>query len=193
MTGLGIARGLLVTLQHFVMTFVPDLKRFPRRYRSDAKSVRQGASERGAFTVQYPEERLQVWERFRSHPQLVFEAATGEARCTACGICARACPPQCIWIVRAKGPDGRPRPQPEQFHIDISICMCCGSCAEFCPFDAIKMGHQFEVSAYERLETFLYDKQKLRISTDEYAKTHPVAAAEEEQARQQKAAAKAAR
>ena len=193
MTGLGVARGLWVTFRHFVMTYVADLKRFPRRYRPDAPAVRQSAGDRGAFTVQYPEERLAVHERFRSFPVLIAEATTGEERCTACGICAKVCPPQCIWIVRAKGEDGRPKPQPEQFYIDISICMSCGFCAEFCPFDAIKMDHRFELASPERLETFVYDKKDLVVSSDYYAKTHPVAAAEEDEARRKKAEAKAAR
>lgn len=193
MNGLGIARGMLITLWHFLLTYAEDLKRFPRRYRKDAASVHQTAAMRGVSTVQYPEERLQVWERFRSFPVLIYEAATGEARCTACGICAKVCPPQCIWIVRAKGPDGRPKPQPDEFTIDISICMSCGFCAEFCPFDAIKMDHRYELSAYERMETYIYNKKDLLVSSDYYAQIRPLAAAEEDEARRKKAEAKAAR
>jgi NADH-quinone oxidoreductase subunit I len=136
---------------------------------------------------------LKVWERFRSFPVLIYEAATGEARCTACGICSKVCPPQCIWIVRAKTPEGRPMPQPEEFQIDISICMSCGFCAEFCPFDAIKMDHNFELADYERLESYVFDKKRLLVSSDYYAQTHPVAAAEEDEARRKKAEAKATR
>src|SRR5262249_58429080 len=36
--------------------------------------------------------------------------------CTSCGICAKVCPPQCIWIVRGSDPNtGRPVPQPTAF------------------------------------------------------------------------------
>ncbi len=193
MTGLGIMRGMLVTFWHFVLTYVEDLKRFPRRYRPNQRAVNQSLKERGTFTVQYPEERLQVFERFRSFPVLIYDAATGEERCTSCGICSKVCPPQCIWIVRSKGPDGRPRPHSAEFCIDISICMSCGLCAEYCPFDAIKMDHRFELSDYERFETFLYDKKDLLVSSDYYAKTHPIAAAEEDEARRKKTEARAAR
>lgn len=193
MTGLGIVRGMLITFWHFLMSYWEDMKRFPRRYRADQRAVKQVPGERGVFTVQYPEERMQVFERFRSFPVLIHDAATGEDRCTSCGICAKVCPPQCIWIVRSKGPDGRPRPQPAEFYIDISICMSCGFCAEYCPFDAIKMDHRYELSDYERLETYVYDKKDLSVSTEYYAKTHPVAWEEEEAVRRQKAAAKAAR
>jgi NADH-quinone oxidoreductase subunit I len=191
--GLGIVRGMLVTLQHFILSYAEDLKRFPRRYRVDKAAINQRVSERGVFTVQYPEERLQVWERFRSFPALIYESSTGEGRCTACGICAKVCPPQCIWIVRAKTPEGKPKPEPEEFTIDISICMSCGFCAEFCPFDSIKMDHRFEVAGYERCETYIYNKKDLLVSSDYYAQTHPVAAAEEDEVRRKKAEAKAAR
>jgi len=193
MTGVGVVRGMLVTLWHFILSYVEDLKRFPRRYRPDKTAVRQTVGERGVFTVQYPEERLKVWERFRVFPVLVYEADTGEERCTACGICAKVCPPQCIWIVRAKTPEGKPKPKPEEFHIDISICMSCGLCAEYCPFDSIKMDHRFELAGYERLRTYLYGKKDLLVSSTYYAETHPVAAAEEDEARRKKSEAKAAR
>lgn len=193
MNGFGIVRGMLVTFRRFALTYVEDLKRFPRRYRPDKAAVQQSPKDRGAFTVQYPEERLKVFERFRSFPVLIYETGSGEERCTACGICAKVCPPQCIWIVRAKTPEGKPRPHPDEFFIDISICMSCGFCAEFCPFDSIKMDPRFELADYERLVTYVYDKKKLLVSSDYYAQTHPVAAAEEDEARRKKAEAKAAR
>ncbi len=193
MTGLGIARGMLVTLWHFILTYTEDLKRFPRRYRTQKTGIVQSVKDRGAFTVQYPEERLKVWERYRSFPVLIYESATGEERCTACGICAKVCPPQCIWIVRAKTPEGKPKPKPDEFTIDISICMSCGFCSEFCPFDSIKMDHNFELAGYERMIAYIFDKKKLLVSSDYYAQTHPVAAAEEDEARRKKAEAKAAR
>jgi NADH-quinone oxidoreductase subunit I len=182
---------MAVTLKHFVETYVSDFKRFPRRYRDDAHAVRQMPGERGVFTIQYPEERLAVPERFRYLPMLLWDTKEDKLRCTACGICAKVCPPQCIWIVRGTKPDGKPRPEPDEFYIDVSICMSCGFCAEFCPFDAIKMDHKFELSTYERHESLVYDLERLKVTTDYYAETHPLAWAEEEEARRQKAAAKA--
>jgi NADH-quinone oxidoreductase subunit I len=193
MTGLGVARGMLITLWHFIVTYIEDLKRFPRRYRADKASVNQGTDARGAFTVQYPEERLRMFERFRSFPMLIYDKDTGEERCTACGICAKVCPPQCIWIVRAKTPEGKPKPKPEEFVIDISICMSCGFCTEFCPFDSIKMDHNYELADYQRLPNYFLDKKALLKSSEYYAQTHPLAAAEEDEARRKKAEAKGAR
>ena len=77
-------------------------------------------------TIQYPEEKRQLPERFRYIPMLIYDTPKGEDRCTACGICAKVCPPQCIWIVRDKDPNGKPVPRAADFYIDASICMSCG-------------------------------------------------------------------
>ncbi len=191
MFGLGVLRGMAVTFKHFLESYAADLKEFPRRYREDAQAVRQKPGERGLFTVQYPEERLAIPERFRFYPMLLWDTETKTDRCTSCGICPKVCPPQCIWIVRGTKPDGKPKPEPEEFYIDFSICMQCGFCAEYCPFDAIKMNHVFELSSFERHQTLIYDKAALTVTTDYYAETHPIAWAEEEAARKAKEQAKA--
>ncbi|MBI3287004.1 MAG: 4Fe-4S binding protein [Chloroflexi bacterium] len=165
-----------------------------RRYRPDAAAVRQSPQERGIFTVQYPEEKLAIPERFRYLPFLLYEPDTGYERCTACGICAKVCPPQCIWIVQAKDENGKALPKASEFYIDMSICMSCGFCAEFCPFDAIKMDHDYELSGYERRESWIYDYPKLLKPTTYYAQIHPLdwAAEEEERRRKEEARAKRA-
>jgi NADH-quinone oxidoreductase subunit I len=115
----------------------------------------------------------------------------GVERCTACGICSKVCPPQCIWIVRGTTPEGKPKPQAAEFYIDIDICMNCGYCAEFCPFDAIKMDHDYELADYERHTSHVYDVKKLLKSTTYYSKIHPQDWAREEADRKAKEAAKA--
>jgi NADH-quinone oxidoreductase subunit I len=189
MFGIGILRGMMVTLKHFVETYTEDPKRIAARAETP-NAVRQMAGERGLFTVQYPEEKLAIPERFRFFPMLIVGAEKGEDWCTSCGICAKVCPPQCIWIVRGTKPDGKPKPEPEEFYIDTTICMQCGYCAEFCPFDAIKMNHDYELSTYERHESAIYNKEMLSVTTTYYARTHPRAWAEESGAREAKEAAK---
>jgi NADH-quinone oxidoreductase subunit I len=138
---------------------------------------RQSPKNRGIVTVEYPKERLPLPENFRYMPFLVQDTQLDEIKCTSCGICAKVCPPQCIWIVRTEDPvTKRPVPQPKDFFIDDTICMNCGYCAEFCPFDAIKMDHVFELSYYPEEEPHarqVPDKDRLLRPDTYHASIHP--------------------
>ena len=199
MYGIGMIKGLGVTLKHFVETYIDDLRWIGRGryYNEDALKIRQGTEARGIFTVQYPEEKLSVPEEFRYIPFLVYEEnpdGTREDRCTSCGICTKVCPPQCIWIVRANDPKtGRPIPAPAEFFIDIDICMNCGLCAEYCPFDAIKMDHVYELASYDRSSAHIFNKERLSKPASYYAEIRPKNYAREEAARAEKEALKAAK
>ena len=198
MYGKGILKGLGVTLKRFADTYLDDISWWlqgrKRYYTQEGIAHRSSKNTRGIFTVQYPEEQLIQPEEFRYVPFLVYnEGAEGkkEVRCTSCGICAKVCPPQCIWIVRGTDPaTGRPRPQPGEFFIDADICMNCGFCAEYCPFDAIKMDHDYEIASYHRS---LYNMEKLLKPASYYAGIRPANAAREDEARRAKEAAKAAK
>ena len=193
--GIELLRGLGITLGHFIESYTVGFRRgLTQRRRTH---VRQKPGEEGIFTVQYPEERLAVPERFRVLPVLIFDGRKGETwtqateRCTACGICAKVCPPQCIWIVQAKDPvASKPVAKASEFYIDVDVCMNCGLCAEFCPFDAIKMDHTFELGTQERKVSHIFDINKLHVSTEYYAQTHPKAWEQEESRRQAEAAKK---
>jgi NADH-quinone oxidoreductase subunit I len=196
MFGIGVMKGLAVTLREFVQTYVDDVKRIPSRYAGGRTEIDQTANvpdQTGLFTIQYPEEHRKLPERFRYIPMLIYEAETGEDRCTACGICAKVCPPQCIWIVRDRDANGKPITRPAEFDIDATICMNCGLCAEFCPFDAIKMNHDFEIAAYTRMPDLVFRLKELRVPTTYYAKIYPVAWTEEEAERAAKAKEKEAK
>ena len=191
-------RGMGVTIKHLLDTFVDDLSYLGQRYyREDSLNVRQGTRGRGVFTVQYPEEKLPVPERFRFIPFLLYEEnedGSTTDRCTSCGICAKVCPPQCIWIERSSDPEtGRPIPEPTNFFIDIDICMNCGYCAEYCPFDAIKMDHDYELASYDRTEAHIFDKDRLDKPVAYYAGICPTDYAREEIARTEENAKKASR
>jgi NADH-quinone oxidoreductase subunit I len=82
---------------------------------------------------------------------------------------------------------GKPVPEPEEYYIDIDKCMNCGTCAEFCPFDAIKMDHDFRIATYERGNTHIFDKEKLGKPVEYYAKIRPMNYLAEETARAAKA------
>ncbi|MBI4436747.1 MAG: NADH-quinone oxidoreductase subunit I [Candidatus Omnitrophica bacterium] len=138
--GLGILKGMSVTLKQFVESY-----------------TKKGS----IVTVQYPEERREDVERFRNFPILVYDEKPEAPRCVACDICAKECPPKCITIVRDRDEQGRGLQKPKVFDIDLSVCMSCGICEEVCPFDAIFMDHQFELSAYDRMESLNYHQEKL--------------------------------
>ena len=204
MYGFGVLRGLWIVFKHLVDTYVDDIRWRGRRYNNpEALKVRQGAKGQGIFTVQYPEERLTPPEEFRYLPFLVYEEKPDDAnpgrfvrdyRCTACGTCAKACPPQCIWIERAADPaTNKPVSKAKEFVIDVDNCMGCGFCAEFCPFDAIKMDHDFEVALYTRGDTHLWNKEKLGKPVTYYASIRPSAYALEMAERAAKEAKKAAK
>lgn len=188
--GQGILKGLGITLKHFVQTYFNDLRYFQRKYVKNTEfELRQGPKSQGIFTVQYPDEKLAVPERFRFVPFLVVEdpdhpERPGHDWCTSCGICAKVCPPQCIWIVRGTDPNtGRPKPEPEEFYIDIDVCMNCGLCAEFCPFDAIKMDHDYELASYDRTTAHIFDKKRLSKEFRYWQSIAPTRAQEEADAR----------
>ena len=188
--GKGLVIGHWVTLRRFLRTFFVGGGRTLRRRggghqifdlwfgpkgRGEQPTVLQDDATEGLFTVEYPDERLPVYERFRMLPVLVYDDADGNVRCTSCNICAKVCPPQCIWMTHAQGPTGSPVPMPEDFFIDMDVCMNCGLCSEYCPFDAIKMDHNFELSNYERHQTHIFSLPDLLVSSEFYAKTHPEA------------------
>ena len=198
MYGKGIWDGLKVTIKHFVMSYVDDIRFGKKRYyNEEGIKHRSSAEAEGIFTIQYPEEKLIAPEEFRFIPFLIYEEGpNGEQqdRCTSCGICSKVCPPQCIWIVQTNNPEtGRPIPEPQEFFIDVDICMNCGLCAEYCPFDAIKMDHDFELSVYDRHETNIFDKARLSKPVPYYANIRPRNYQAEEAIRLEKEAKKAAR
>ncbi len=196
MYGKGILKGLGVTLKHFLNTYIDDIRMGKKRYTAEGVAYRSSKDVRGLFTVQYPEEKLPTPEEFRFIPFLVYDEVDGgdrEIRCTSCGICAKVCPPQCIWIERSEDPEtGRPIPEPADFFIDVDICMNCGLCVEFCPFDAIVMDHDYELAVFDRFENNIYDKEKLLKSAEYYQSIRPANYQLQADARAEKEAKKAA-
>ena len=163
MLGQGILKGMAETARNFVGSYVKEDR---------------------LVTVQYPEERHPQAEAARNFPFLVHDGDDWQKglRCVACLICEKECPPQCIYIVKdsVRKPDatGKLQFQPKTFDIDISVCMSCQICVEVCPFDAIKMDVEYELSTGDRFDALLLRKAQLAKSNDYYRKIHPAEAAE---------------
>jgi len=163
MLGEGILKGLAETARNFFGSYV---------------------SKDRLTTIQFPEERAPRIEASRNFPFLVYDGTDPMAglRCVSCLICEKECPPKCIFIEKStdKKPDavGKPQFYPSKFNIDVSVCMSCQICVEVCPFDAIKMDNAFELSATDRFDALLFNKQQLAKPNEYYHEIHPTEAAE---------------
>ena len=123
----------------------------------------------GTNTISYPEEKVPVYPRFRgrhklhrfddsdpTHPSL--------EKCVGCSLCAAACPADCIRVVAAENtPENRVSAGERYaavYEINLSRCIFCGYCEVACPFDAITMGHDYELSDYDRSD-LIFTKEML--------------------------------
>ncbi|MCH8186642.1 MAG: NADH-quinone oxidoreductase subunit I [Chloroflexi bacterium] len=112
---------------------------------------------RRPVTAQYPDpnKRIQVAARFMGFPALTWDAEVAEPYCTGCMVCIRDCPTQCMSAQMKDNPlfsEGKSRRRKiiEEFEINLGRCILCGICVDVCNFDAIEMGHEHELSKYER-------------------------------------------
>ncbi|MEW6073517.1 MAG: NADH-quinone oxidoreductase subunit I [Planctomycetota bacterium] len=131
------------------------------------------------ITVQYPDERLPVPDRFRGVHYLEQE------KCINCLACARACPVACIEMDAVR--HGKEL-EWVKFTIDYQKCMFCELCVYPCPKDCIHMGTEFAMVSEDRRD-FVYDL----LSYRGMARDAKVRMAEAEKAKQAKEAAKKAK
>lgn len=125
------------------------------------------------ITVQYPHDTLPMPARFRGHIQLLLDQETGRPRCTACTLCAKACPSGCIELDGIKR-EGDKKKSVSKYVLDFTKCSLCGSCVEVCPSDAIDFSKQYNVVGLSRGDFDAMDLyQKVEAQAAEWAKTHP--------------------
>jgi NADH-quinone oxidoreductase subunit I len=153
----GLVKGLSVTIKHFVGSYLGHTGIGEQGERPDDFSLY------GLFTVQYPEEKLPMYPRFRGALMHLRDAETGEPNCTGCGLCVRACPQNCLEVERAgKGKERRAA----AYRYTLSDCIFCRLCVETCNFDAIEMSHEYELATEEKV--IVWDLDQLLALGDEY-------------------------
>ncbi|MAF64906.1 MAG: NADH-quinone oxidoreductase subunit I [Planctomycetes bacterium] len=99
------------------------------------------------ITVQYPDERLPIPDRYRGIHYLEQE------KCINCLACARACPIDCIEMDAIR--HGKEL-EWVSFTLDYQKCMFCELCVYPCPKDCIHMGTEFAYVSFDRSE-FVHD------------------------------------
>jgi NADH-quinone oxidoreductase subunit I len=137
-----IAKGMFITLKHFFKKKV---------------------------TIQYPEVKREYSPVLRGLHVLKRDDE-GRERCTACGLCAVACPAEAITMVAAERKHGEENLYREEkyasvYEINMLRCIFCGDCEEACPKEAIFLTDRIVASEYKRLD-FIYGKAILTEPVD---------------------------
>ena len=112
----------------------------------------------------YPEvqkPRAKVWRG----QHVLKRDEEGRERCTACGLCAVACPAEAITMTAAERTKEekdlyREEKYAEIYEINMLRCIFCGMCEEACPKSAIYLTDRI-VNVEENRGSFIYGKDKL--------------------------------
>jgi NADH-quinone oxidoreductase subunit I len=121
-------------------------------------------------TVRYPDQKREMAPIYRGQHVLKRDEA-GAERCTACGLCAVACPAEAITMDAAERKKGEEHLYREEkyaatYEIDMLRCIFCGLCEEACPKEAIFLTDRIVSTEFER-DNFIYGKDKLVEKVDE--------------------------
>ncbi|MEQ1798826.1 MAG: NADH-quinone oxidoreductase subunit NuoI [Lacibacter sp.] len=129
-------------------------------------------------TIQYPEQTRPFSPVFRGL-HILNRDEDGRENCTACGLCAVACPAEAITMDAAERLPGeenlyREEKYAAKYEINMLRCIFCGFCEDACPKDAIYLTETFAPANYSR-QSFIYGKDNLVIphpkdNPEEFAK-----------------------
>ncbi|MBM3703331.1 MAG: 4Fe-4S dicluster domain-containing protein [Actinobacteria bacterium] len=97
-------------------------------------------------TVIYPREKIIIPEGSRGVLHLKLDLDSLEVICNGCGLCNIICPQDCIEVKKRIEDNGRE--VLDEFCLDLSKCIFCGNCVEFCKMNAIDMSYKYQLAEY---------------------------------------------
>jgi NADH-quinone oxidoreductase subunit I len=111
-------------------------------------TARYGVDPKEEVTLQYPEERWEIPKGYRGF--LHNDIKT----CTACNMCVKVCPIDCISLESVRGADKKMVLC--SYDINIGRCMYCGLCVEVCPVNSLLHTSGYEMASVALGELILH-------------------------------------